>query len=139
MFAVFIDRDAGSRESWIGEGADGDAYERSHTFQFVIKSGAALRAEVEGAAPALVADADIFRRGPRDDHVLAGKPGLLPEHAAGPPLARQTMADGDAYRFAGDLGCELAAATGGSAGGHAKLSSGTFPVYSIGERPGRSP
>src|SRR5690606_41554684 len=43
---------------------------------------------------------------------------LHPEHAAGAPLAREAMADGNADRRARGGGAELAAAAGGDSSGH---------------------
>jgi hypothetical protein len=46
------------------------------------------------------------------------EPGLHPEGASGPTLARQAVTDGDRGRFAGHFQTELPAMTGGFSAGH---------------------
>ena len=60
----------------------------------------------------------------RNGHLLARKPRLLPEDAAGATLTGQAVADGDAQRLAVDRGHQLAATAGGKAIQHGRSVGG---------------
>ena len=110
VLSRFVDGDTRSREAGIGKGANRDAVEILHPLKLVVDGRTALRAEVKLDSRSLVADPDKLSGGAGDSHMFAKKPGLLAKDAAGPALASQAMADGDAYRLTGNLRGKLTTA-----------------------------
>jgi hypothetical protein len=66
----------------------------------------------------LVRDSRVVAEATDDLHLIRLEPGLHPEGASGPTLARQAVTDGDRGRFAGHFQTELPAMTGGFSAGH---------------------
>ena len=100
MSAAVIDGDPRGRKIRICEGAHGHGHVPVViAFLGVEESRAANRAEPEGKPRALITGADVVS-GYAEDGVRRGEIGQRREHAARPALARQTMADANAARFA---------------------------------------
>src|SRR6187455_567974 len=106
-----VDRDLWRREIRVAESADRDADRIVVTLLAVEDRGAANRAEPETESRALVAGANVFRRG-AGDLVWRSKAGERGEYASGALLARQAMADPDDARLALDFDAQLPAGAG---------------------------
>ena len=116
VHARLVDRPPWRREAGIGEGADRDGDESRRRVELEEDSGAALGAERERSRLAVVRDPRVVRVPALDPHILLDEPRLGAEHASGPALAGETVADRDANRLAVDLEPKLAAATSGLPG-----------------------
>src|SRR5580658_1364861 len=121
MAAAVVDGGARRRKRGIGESADCDRDAAGDAFLGVEKVGPADRAEAKPERRALVADPHVVARSALD-LVGLGEPCLGGEHAAGAPLAGETMAKAYGARLALNLDAELAADAGGGSGGHARLA-----------------
>jgi hypothetical protein len=66
----------------------------------------------------LVGDPGEVAVAPGDLHLIRPEPGLHPERATGPALAREAVADGDGERLALDFETKLSAMTCRLPGGH---------------------
>lgn len=100
--AAVIHRDRRRRKARIGEGADGNADRILHAFFGMKQRRSADRTESEDKARALIASTHIFRGG-TGHRVGRGETRERREHASGPSLASQAVAEADAARFAFEL------------------------------------
>lgn len=112
VHALLIDRDTGRGEARIGECPYGNGKVSIQPTQLVVDRGAAVGAKVESDMRAFIPDPHILGRGACKHYLLAKESGLLAKDTARPALAGQAVADGDAHRFADDLGRELTATAG---------------------------
>ncbi|GLR14359.1 hypothetical protein GCM10007907_31490 [Chitinimonas prasina] len=109
VHALLIDGDTRRREARIGECPYGNGEVRIQPAQLVVDRSTAMGAKVEPDLRAFIPDPHILGRGACKHYLLATESGLLAKDAARPALAGQAVADGDAHRFADDLGRELTA------------------------------
>ena len=121
MHAFFIHREGGRGKGWICERSHGDDDAVFATLANVVHRGAAGGAEVECGPAAAIADPNEGVRCPGDGHRACRKSRLRREHAAGPALAGQAVANGNADRLGRRDGRELAARATGCSGGHIEL------------------
>ena len=121
MHAFFIHREGGRGKGWICERSHGDDDAVFATLANVVHRGAAGGAEVECGPAAAIADPNEGVRCPGDGHRACRKSRLRREHAAGPALAGQAVANGNADRLGRRDGRELAARATGGSGGHIEL------------------
>src|SRR5882762_7610651 len=111
MAAAVVDRIARRRKAGIGECSDRDADATGLALLGVEQVRAADGTEAEPEPRPLIASAHVFRR-LADHPVRSGKAGERREHATGPPLARQAMADADKVGLTVDLDPQLPAVAG---------------------------
>ena len=114
VLALLIDGHSRCWERWVRERADRDCDQVGLFFQVVVDSRTTDRAKVVRDLVARVSSTDVLREVALDNNGLRREASLFSEDAAGPALAREAVAHGDADRVTGGNEPKLAAAARGA-------------------------
>lgn len=121
MFALLIDGHSRCWERRVRERADRDCDQTCLFFQVVVDRRTTGRAKVVRDLVARVSGTNVLRGVALDDNGLRREASLFSEDTASPALACETVAHGDADRFAGGDERKLAATARGCSTIHERV------------------
>jgi hypothetical protein len=121
VFAPLIDGRSRCWERRVRERADRDCDQTWLFFQVVVDRRTTGRAKVVRDLVARVSGTNVLRGVALDDNALRREASLFSEDTAGPALACETVAHGDADRFAGGNERKLAATARGCSTIHKRV------------------